>query len=157
MQSPFTVTTEANRKCDMCSKNTAYWRLFSGRGILCSLEPLVCEWNFPAVHKNTQTASRAYLRTLEESEGEASTGKLCYLGRGTHSSVWADGYTGCYRVTSFQQTRSASCPRGLLFLHMFFCGRGFTWSVWMWLRNHRVPSTVIPHSSHGLGKAPWKH
>lgn len=44
--------------------------MLSGRGILCSLEPLVCEWNFPAVHKNTRTTSRAHLWTLKKKKTE---------------------------------------------------------------------------------------
>lgn len=61
------------------SKNTAYWQLLPGRGILCSLEPWVCEWNFPAVHKNPQTASRAHLWTLEKSENPGKNEKAISL------------------------------------------------------------------------------
>lgn len=61
------------------SKNTAYWQVLSGRSILCSLEPLACEWNFPAVHKNTGSTSSKHLRSLGKREGVGDISQQCIM------------------------------------------------------------------------------
>ena len=109
------------------SKNTAYWQLLPGRGILCSLEPWVCEWNFPAVHKNPQTASRAHLWTLEKSESpeknEKAISLLCSRLPVTKSSfvLTLSGVNGREVISvQFLTGVPTSSPRGWLFSHVLF-------------------------------------
>lgn len=144
------------------SKNTAYWQLLSGRSILCSLEPLACEWNFPAVHKNTGTTSRAHLRSLEKLEvGDISRQHI--------SAIWSEWLSlnaccpGVIRINCredcvwhFHQIQLLLSPFRLLFLHMFFCVQGFAMSTWIWLRKCGGTLTVIFHTPPGLGKVACK-
>lgn len=129
------------------SKNTAYWQLLSGRGILCSLEPLVCEWNFPAVHKNTQTTSRAHLWTSEKSESRKqpiSVIRADWPSLNTPLSWhYEDQIVGKSLCANFHPTWSASSPHGLLLLHVFFCVQGFALSTWIWLKKCGVIFSVI--------------
>lgn len=135
------------------SKNTAYWQLLSGRSILCSLEPLACEWNFPAVHKNTGTTSRVHLRSLEKLEvGDIS--QQCLL---AIWSEWLSLNACCLDIirihcredcVTFSSNKVATQPTQIIvFTHVLLCTRfrhvnmDMTQKMWWHIDSHSSHTT----------------
>ena len=131
------------------SKNTAYWQLLPGRGILCSLELWVCEWNFPAVHKNPQTASRVHLWILEKSESPGKNEKaislLCSRLPVTKSSfvLTLSGVNGREAISVHISNRCVHLqPTWFAVFTCVLCVQGFAWSTRPWLSIRAVTFAI---------------